>query len=301
VGAGNHNHELEEEAQMKPLIVTLTALVVGLASAPAFAADPVPGDTPDSAIASAPVRTNISAAAMANPDPQALSSFSPMEVQDALVLPEGILEFQGYSLYTYNPYTKTNQSTFLMDPTLKIGAMHHVQLDITAPYSINQNTANTGSAGVDGYYQFTDPTPYFPALAAQAGWTFTGYGPGKTSNSYFVRGLMTQWLGSDTNAPRLDLNVGWTHVTTPLPGDRKDLWAFGVGYTQQLNTKMAFAADITHDYLPVNLEAENFVDAGLRYVVGDAWTVTGAVGAGFAQRSPAFRTLFSFQKDFSLF
>lgn len=281
--------------------MTLTALAIGLAAAPAFAAAPALGDTPASAIADAPVRTLISAAAMADPDPQALSSNSPVEVQDALVVPEGIMEFQGISLYTYNPYTKTNQSTLLLNPTLKIGAMHHVQLDITAPYQINQNTPNAGSAGVDGYYQFNDPTPYFPALAVQAGWTFTGYGPGKTSNSYFVRGLMTQWLGDDKNAPRLDLNVGWTHVTTPLPGNRSDLWSFGLGYTQRLNAKTAFVADITHDYLPVNNEAENFVDAGLRYVVGDGWVVTGAVGAGFAQQSPALRTIFSFQKDFGLF
>jgi hypothetical protein len=281
---------------MKPVAMTLTALAIGFATASAMAADPAAPT-----LATAPVRTLLSAAAMADPDPQALSSFSPMEVQDALVVPEGIMEFQGYSLYTYNPNTKTNQSTLLMDPTLKIGAFHHVQLDVTAPYTINPDTPNTGSSGVDGYYQFNDPTPYFPALAVQAGTTFTGYGPGKTSNSYFVRGLMTQWLGSDDHAPRLDINVGWTHVSTPPPGTRSDLWSFGVGYTQRLNDQTAFVADIVHDYLPVNNEAENFVDVGLRYVVGDGWTVSGAVGAGFAQQSPALRTLFSFQKDFGLF
>ena len=281
--------------------MTLAALATGLAAAPAFAADPALGDTPASAIAGAPVRTLISAEAMANPDPQALSSFAPMEVQDALTVPEGVLEFQNYDLYTYNPYTSKNQSTLLMSPTLKLGAFHHVQLDITAPYQINPNTPNTGSSGVDGYYQFNDPTPYFPALAVQAGTTFTGYGPGKTSNSYFVRGLATQWLGSDKNAPRLDFNVGWTHVSTPLAGNRSDLWSFGIGYTQRLNAKTAFVSDIVHDYLPTNNQAENFVDAGLRYVVGDGWVVSGAVGAGFAQNSPALRTIFSFQKDFGLF
>jgi hypothetical protein len=286
---------------MNRLLIIPIALAIGRTCAPAFAADPATVNTPDSAIANAPVNTKISAAAMANPDPQALSSFAPMEVQDALVLPEGVMEFQGYQLFTRNPYVKSNQNTFLLSPTLKVGAFHHVQLDITAPYQINGNTPNAGSAGIDGYYQFTDPAPYFPALATQVGYTFTGYGPGKTSNSYFVRGLLTQWLGGDKNAPRLDANVGWTHVTTPLPGNRSDIWTFGLGYTQRLNAKTAFVADIVHDYQPVNDKVQNFVDGGVRYIVGGGWTVTGVVGPGFGPQSPAFRTLFSFQKDFSLF
>ena len=292
---------------MSRLVLIPIALAIGLVCAPALAADPATVNTQDAAIAnapvniSAPVNTKISAAALADPDPQSLAYFVPMEVQDALTTPEGVFEFQGYQLFTRNPYVKSNQNTFVLSPTVKLGAFHHVQLDITAPYQINGNTPNSGSSGVDGYYQFTDPSPYFPALMVQAGYTFTGYGPGKTSNNYFVRGLATQWLGPNSHAPRLDVNVNWTHYTTPLPGNRSDVWGFGLGYTQRLNDQTAFVADVVHDYQVVNNQTENFVDAGLRYIVGGGWVVSGVVGVGYGPQAPAFRTLFTFQKDFGLF
>jgi hypothetical protein len=241
------------------------------------------------------------ARAQEGPDPQSLASFAPMETQDALVVPTGTLEFQNYAYYQNNPNSKSGPSILELSPTIKIGAFHHVQLDVTAPYTIYGHGTNGGTVGFDGYYQFTDPTPTMPALAVQAGYTATSYGPAQTSTNYFGRALFTQWLGSDSHAPRLDLNVNWTHYTQPPPGSRTDVFGFGIGYTRRLNDKLAFVSDIVHDYLPTNYQAENFIDAGVRYVIGGGWTISEVVGAGFAQNSPAFRSIFVFQKDFQAF
>ena len=260
---------------MKRLAIALSALATGFAAAPALAQQ--------------------------GPDPQSLAYFAPMETQDALVVPTGDLESQNFAYYQYDQHSKSGPSILELSPTIKIGAMHHVQLDVTAPYTIYGNAPNGGTVGFDGYYQFNDPRPNFPALAMQAGYTATDYGPGHSSDNYFARGLLTQWLGPDNHAPRLDLNINWTHYTQPPPGTRSDVFGFGIGYTRRLNNQTAFVADVVHDYLPTNNQAENFIDAGLRYIVGGGWTVSEVVGVGMGPNAPAFRTIFVFQKDFNLF
>jgi hypothetical protein len=206
----------------------------------------------------------------------------------------GTLESQNFALYQDSP------SLLTLSPTIKLGAFHHVQLDVTAPFVTGPNEPNAGAVGADGYYQFNDPTPGFPALALQAGSTFGNYGPTRLPNTYFLRGLLTQWLGPDSNAPRLDLNINYTYIPNPLPGDRRDVFGFGVGYTQRLNDQTAFVGEVVHDYLSANGKSENFVDGGLRYIVGGGWTVSGVIGPGFAENSPAFRMIFVVQKDFDV-
>jgi hypothetical protein len=259
---------------MKRLAVVLSALATGF-SAPTLAQE--------------------------GPDPQSLAFFAPMETQDALVVPTGNLESQNFAYYQYDKHSKTGPSILELSPTIKIGAMRHVQLDVTAPYTVYGNGPNAGVVGFDGYYQFTDPTPSFPALALQGGYTATDYGPGRTSDSYFARGLLTQWLGSSSHAPRLDLNINWTHFTQPPAGTRTDVFGFGLGYTRRLNDRTAFVADAVHDYLPANFQAENFIDAGIRYIIGGGWTVSEVVGVGIGQNSSQLRTIFVIQKDFHLF
>jgi hypothetical protein len=260
---------------MSRLAVARSGLVISLAAAPALATEP--------------------------PDPQSLASFAPMETQDALVVPTGVLESQNFAYYQYDQHSKSGPSILELSPTIKLGAMPHVQLDVTAPYTVNGNAPNGGTFGFDGYYQFTDPTPNFPALAVQAGYTATSYGPGQTSKNYFGRALFTQWLGSDSHAPRLDLNINWTHYVQPPPGTRSDVFGFGIGYTRLINDRMAFVADAVHDYLPTNYQAENFVDAGVRYIIGGGWVISEVIGVGIGQQSPAFRSIFVIQKDFRLF
>ena len=172
---------------MKRVVIALSALATGFAVAPALA--------------------------QPAPDPQSLAYFAPMETQDALVVPTGNFESQNFA------YTSTISTVRPVPRSLSSARRSRSARFTTFNWTSRRrngyggNTPNAGVVGFDGYYQFNDPRPNFPALAAKAGYTPIEYGPGRTSNSYFLRGLLTQWLGPDDHAPRLDLTS--TGPTTP--------------------------------------------------------------------------------------
>jgi hypothetical protein len=234
-------------------------------------------------------------------DPQALSVFVPVEVQDALVIPYGTMELQGLGVYTRDNHTAGGRNLFNMTPTLKLGAARGLQLDISAPYAVGDAAAaNQGGATFDAIYNFNPPTPYFPALAIQPGYQ-TPDGPGHTSAQYFLRGMMTQWLGSDDRAPRLDLNVNWTHVAEPGRSARSDIMEVGIAYSRLVSERTALVIDLVHGAKPADRQVETIMDAGLRTEVIDDWYLSGGAGVGMGQQSPSFRLIFSVQRDFVLF
>jgi hypothetical protein len=234
-------------------------------------------------------------------DPQALSAFVPVQTQDALVIRTGVLELQGYGLYTRDDHNSRGRDLLTLSPTLKIGAMKGMQIDLALPYAVGtQSIASQGSTGLDMIYNFNDPTPTFPALAVQVGYQ-TPYGAGHHTDVWFVRGLATQWLGTNDQAPRLHLNLNYAHANTPSSTSRKDVVELGVGYSMLLTPKTALVLDVVHGAKNTKGQNETIVDAGLRWEITDDWILSGSVGAGIGQQSPPFRVLFAIQKDFSLF
>jgi hypothetical protein len=234
-------------------------------------------------------------------DPQGTSTFVPVQVQDALVVRTGTLTLQGTGVYTNDSHNSAGRDLFNMTPTLKFGPAKGVQLDISVPYAVgNQSTANQGSAGFDAFYQFTDPAPTRPALALQAGYQ-TPYGAGHKSAQYFARGLVTQWLGSDERAPRLHLNLDWTHVTTPSATGRRDILEIGGAFSMLLTEHTALVLDIVHGAKSTRAQNQTIVDAGVNWEVGDGWVLAGGAGVGIGQQSPAFRVIVAFQKGFQMF
>jgi hypothetical protein len=234
-------------------------------------------------------------------DPQATSSFVPVQVQDALVVRTGALTLQGTGVYTRDDHNSRGEDLLNLTPTLKLGPMKGVQLDVSVPYAVgNQSSASQGSAGLDAIYQFTDPTPTRPALAVQAGYR-TPYGAGHKSAEYFARGLATQWLGPNDKSPRLHLNLDWTHVTTPSATGRRDILEIGGAYSMLLSEHVALVVDIVHGAKSTERQNQTIVDAGVNWELNDGWLLAGAAGAGIGQQSPAFRVIFAFQKGFQLF
>jgi len=234
-------------------------------------------------------------------DPQGLSSFVPVQAQDALAVRTGLLELQGTGVYTRDDHNSRGRDLLNLSPTLKLGPLKGMQVDLSVPYAVgNQSGANQGSAGFDVFYNFNDPTPTFPALAVQAGYQ-TPYGAGHRSDQWFVRGLATQWLGPNDKAPRLHLNLNYTHVNTPSSTGRKDVMEILGAYSMLLTDKTALVLDIVHGAKSTKRQNETIVDAGLRWEINDEWSVGGGVGAGIGQQSPAFRVMFAIQKDFRVF
>ncbi len=242
------------------------------------------------------------AAAAAAADPQALNTNIPVQTEDALVVRTGTFELQGYALYTRDDHNSAGRDLYQFSPTLKLGPARHVQLDLSLPYAAgNQSSANQGNLSADAIYQFTDPGPAIPALAVQGGSQFFNYGAGHKTTQYFLRGLLTQWLGADERAPRLHLNLDWTHVAEPSQTGRSDVLEFGIAYSMLVSDDTALVADVVHGAKTTKQQNETILDVGLRHVIGDEWALSGSVGAGLGQQSPAFRVLFAVQRDFALF
>jgi len=234
-------------------------------------------------------------------DPQAMSGNVPVPAQDALVVRTGTLEFQGTGVYTNDNHNSKGSSLLALTPTLKLGPFRHVQIDISAPYSVgNQSSASQGGQAIDAYYQFTDPSPVFPALAVQAGYSVP-YGPGRRTNQYFVRGLATQWLGSSERSPRLHLNLNWTRQTTPSETSRKEILEIVVAYSMLVSDSTAFVADVVHGAKSAKGQNQTVIDAGLRWEVDDHLALSAGAGVGVGQQSPAFRILFALQRSLQLF
>ena len=245
--------------------------------------------------------TGVVAAGPALADPQGLSTFVPVQAQDALAVRPGVLELQGTGVYTRDTHNSKGPDLLNLSPTLKLGPLKGMQIDISTPYAVgNQSGANQGSTGFDVFYNFNDPTPRFPALAVQAGYQ-TPYGAGHHTDQWFVRGLATQWLGSNDKAPRLHLNFNYTHVNTPSATSRKDVMEILGAFSMLLTDKTALVLDVVHGAKSTKRENETVVDAGLRWEINDEWSVGGGIGAGIGQQSPQFRVIFAIQKDFKLF
>ncbi len=241
------------------------------------------------------------AASPALADPQGLSTDVPVRPRTRWRCGPATLELQGVGVYTNDAHNSKGRDLLNLSPTLKIGAAKGLQMDVSVPYSVgNQSGASQGTNGLDFLYQFNDPTPFFPALAVQAGYQ-TPYGAGHHTSQYFVRGLLTQWLGPNEQAPRLHLNLNWTHSTTPSSSNRRDQLELGVAYSMLVSQTTALVVDVVHGAKPAKTQNETIFDAGLRWQISDDWALSGGAGIGIGQQSPDFRILFAVQKDFQLF
>jgi hypothetical protein len=234
-------------------------------------------------------------------DPQALSTFVPVQTQDALVVRTGTLELQEIGVYTRDNHNASGRNLLNMTPTLKVGAIKGLQIDVSAPYAVgDQSSANQGGGTLDAIYNFNPPTPHFPALGIQPGYQVPD-GAGDKSAQYFLRGLATQWLGDNDKAPRMDLNLNWTHIPQPSHTGRRDILEISVAYSQLISDRVAFVTDLVHGAKPAMDQNETIVDAGLRWEIDDAWTLSGGVGIGIDQQSPPVRVIFAIQRDFNIF
>jgi hypothetical protein len=235
-------------------------------------------------------------------DPQGLSGNVPVPVQDALALKRGVLQLQGTGVYTRDDFNSAGRDLLRLSPTVKLGAAKGLQLDLTAPYAVgNQSGASQGYGAADVLYQVTEPSPHVPALAVQAGYRFFTYGPGGPSNQYFVHLLATQWLGDTDKAPRLHLNLNWTHVATPSGSARSDITEIGLAYSRLDSADTALVLDVVHGAKAAKAQDQTVVDIGLRHEISQRWAVSAGIGAGLFQQSPAFRILFAVQRNFQLF
>ena len=234
-------------------------------------------------------------------DPQSISTDVPVQVEDAFPTKYGVMTLQNTDVYTDDNKNSKGADDTQVQGVVKIGALPGLQVDIGPSYNFgDQSNADSGAGTVDALYQFNDNTTYLPAFAAHIYYE-QPYGAGHQSQEWVFRGIATKYLGPSDRAPRLDINLTDYHLEQPSSTSRKDQLEAIVGLSADLNQNTAIVGDVVHGDLSAVGQVETIVDVGLRHTISGDWAISGGVGAGVEQQSPAFRVFFALQKDINLF
>jgi hypothetical protein len=240
--------------------------------------------------------------AMAFADPQGLSTDVPVQVQDAYVVRLGTFELQGGGVYTNDSHNSKGRDLLNLTPEMKLGGpVEGMEVILAAPYAVgDQSGANQGGGALTAQYQFNKGSASMPAFLAQVGYE-TPYGAGHHTASYHVEGVMTQRLGDSDAAPRLHLDLFWTHRNQPDSKTRFDQLGIGIAYSMLVRPDTALVMDVVHEAKPAKRQVENIVDVGFRHEITSDFAVSFGAGVGIAEQSPDFRILFAIQQSFQAF
>ncbi len=254
------------------------------------------------ALAGAVCASAARAACAAPPDPQALAPNYPVEIEDALPVPQGALVVQLDQRFTRDRGTGSTSDLGQPEAVFKLGAAKGLQLDFSPSYSYgSSSSADRGFGTVDALYQFTEDRGLLPDLAVHAYYQ-AGYGHGGPSDQTILRGLVTKRLGDTAEAPRLHLNLTWTHVISPEADARDDQYSVGVGYSMLVLKDTAVVVDYVHDQRPDRHDPdENLVDVGLIHQFSPEWAVSVGAGGGLTRTAPEGRIFVGLQRSFKLF
>lgn len=235
----------------------------------------------------------------------------PVRLTDAYPIPFNSIEAQGYFSYDRNRLGSGGRGgrgsdAFTLSPQLEVGAFRNTQVSISAPYRLgNASETKQGDFVAQALYNFNSEGQVLPALALQVGVDQPfGHQHGGTETS--MQGIATKSIGSfgTSYVPRqLYLNAIWFHNYDPLSlgeaRERRDRYLVGVAYSQPLTNDAVLVADIYREQLRESTRAQNIVQVGVRYQLDPQTVLSGSVGTGFADRSPAFVGLVGFQHTLS--
>ena len=235
----------------------------------------------------------------------------PVTVEDAYPIPFNSIEAQGYFLYDRNRVGPRGQGgrasdAFTFAPRVELGLFRNFQASVALPYRVgNGPETRQGSFQAQGLYNFNTEGVALPAFALGFG-VYQPFGYQNGGTETLVKAVATKSIGSfGTNyvPRRLHLNAAWFHNYDPLRSaderERRDRYLVGVGYSQPISNDAVLVADIYRQELRDRRRAENMVELGVRYQLTPQTVLSGAVGTGFADRSPAFRALVGVQHTLS--
>lgn len=239
---------------------------------------------------------------LARADPQGISTNVPVQLDDAFPsvgFGETQLQFDGR--YTLDPHDSNGRDLVGAGPTLKVGALPHLQLSFNPGYNLgNQGSADGGSASASAMWAVRGDSRWVPAVALSGSYA-TPYGSGHKSAEWSYSMAATKYLGASKASPRLDLNLNWTHVTQPAASDRPDQFEIGVGASCLLTPATALVVDVFHGARPQRGQNQTFIDAGVIWEIDPSTSLGLGAGAGIGEQSPALRVFFAVQRDVRLF
>ncbi len=235
----------------------------------------------------------------------------PVRLEDAYPVPYNDIEAQGFFSYDRNRLGSGGRGghgsdAFVFSPQLEAGVFRNFQFSLATPYRLgNASETKQGDVVAQGLYNFNSEGRVLPAVSLGAGIDQPyGYQSGGTETS--LRFVATKSIGSfGTNyVPRqLHMNAIYYHGYDPLSlngmRERTNRYLVGIGYSQPITNEAVLVADVYRETLRERRQAQNIVQVGVRYQFDPQTVLSGSVGTGFADRSPAFVALIGFQHTLS--
>jgi hypothetical protein len=238
---------------------------------------------------------------IANADPQGLSRFVPITVEDAYPTATGELELQATAVWEHDTHNRRGDDLVTAQPTIKFGPFPGAEVYAGTPYRFGDASRRHGGDEVfGGFYNFNEQRDVLPAFAVNASYA-NPFGADARSGESTVRLIATKSLGDPYAAPRLHLNLSWYRLVDPSLTERANRYETAVGYSQSLSPHTAAVVDYVWAQNRSAGEHSNLIEAGVRHELDDGWAISGGAGVGVGAESEDFRLLFGLQRSFTLF
>jgi hypothetical protein len=157
-----------------------------------------------------------------------------------------------------------------------------------------------GATRIGAQYQIAEDRGLRPAIGV-LGRVRTVYGPGRTAYEGDVIALFGKSVGSGEQPLGLSLNLGWTSVLNPLPGERAGRYFINASVGQAVSRDTVLVLTYVREQQERDEQDFRLVQAGIRHRLSAVGPVLGfAVGAGLGRDSPAFQVAFAVQWSFGL-
>jgi hypothetical protein len=234
-------------------------------------------------------------------DPQGLSRFVPITIEDAYPVAPGEFELQATGVWDHDTHDRRGDDLVTAQPTMKFGPFSGAEIYAGMPYRFGDASRRHGGDEVFGaFYNFNEQRDLLPAFAVNASYA-NPFGADARSGESILRLIATKSLGDPYSAPRLHINLSWYRLTDPAATERTDRYETAIGYSQSVAPHTAVVVDYVWAQKRSQGAHSNLIEAGLRHELNDHWSLSSGAGVGVGAESQDFRLLFAVQRSFSLF
>lgn len=219
----------------------------------------------------------------------------PIAVTDAK--PIGYLGREIQTLFRYE-HTDADEDSFLTELRLELGFPRNGQISISGAYLF-------GEVEPDGFqpvraeflYNVNQETTLLPSFAFAAALDFPvgndahGFDPA-------IKAILTKTIPFTELFQQVHLNFEGRFNHETRSDERTQAWRAVAGYSVRLGPQTIGLLDLVREVTLERDHEENLVEAGLRHQLTPLLVITGGVGAGFGDESPAIRSTVGFQYAF---
>ena len=231
-------------------------------------------------------------------EPERLSSFQPLTIQDAFPTRLGQVELEAAFRWDR---TREDNGSFEPRPRIKLGALPGLQLSVGGPVpprgrEQRQPGRRGGRCAVPALRR---ARRLLPALhrgrAALFPMAARGHGdePGAACDQAADQ--------RGTAGPALHLNVAWRHMIDGSPTEGENRYIAAAGYSHPVSRSATLLANFVCEEERQRGRETNLIEAGVRQRVAENLVLSAGIGFGIGDELPSARIIVGIQHSFRLF